>query len=135
MTGRCAGGPVPGAGYAAVRRSFAVAVSVLSAPALPGCAGFLVPAGESEPAPASGPTATSPPSSGAPAASTPPAAGSGATEDCPVSGARVGMGHVQTAMFHRAVTLTLTNCGKKPYRVHGHPSGPWARTASGSPSR
>ncbi|MFD4033215.1 DUF4232 domain-containing protein [Streptomyces sp. NPDC058637] len=125
-----------------VRRSFAAAVSVLCALALSGCAGFLVPAGEGEPAPASSPTATSPtatsptatspaatvapstgaPSTGAPAASTPPAAGPGVTGDCPVSGARVDMGPVQTAMFHRSVVLTLTNCGTKPYRVHGYPS-------------
>ncbi|MFJ4836621.1 DUF4232 domain-containing protein [Streptomyces sp. NPDC088746] len=32
------------------------------------------------------------------------------------------MGPVQTALFHRAVILTLTNCGKLPYRVHGYPA-------------
>ncbi|MEK8142598.1 DUF4232 domain-containing protein [Streptomyces sp. M10(2022)] len=44
------------------------------------------------------------------------------TADCPASGAVVEMGQVQAAMFHRAVVLTLTNCGTKPYRVHGYPS-------------
>uniref|UniRef100_UPI003C7A673B DUF4232 domain-containing protein n=1 Tax=Streptomyces sp. rh45 TaxID=3028726 RepID=UPI003C7A673B len=66
------------------------------------------------PAPGAGAT-TDAPAQGAPSPS--PSAG-----DCPASGAVVDMGPVQTAMFHRAVTLTLTNCGKRPYRVHGYPS-------------
>lgn len=32
------------------------------------------------------------------------------------------MGEVLTAMMSRAVALTLTNCGSKPYRVDGYPS-------------
>ncbi|EHM30123.1 hypothetical protein SPW_1423 [Streptomyces sp. W007] len=34
----------------------------------------------------------------------------------------VTMGEVLTAMMSRAVALTLTNCGSKPYRVDGYPS-------------
>lgn len=105
-----------------------MAVSVLSALTLSGCAGFLVPAGEGEPAPASSRAATEPPvterpaatASGSPAPA--PAPGAGDPGACPASGVRVDMGPVQTAMFHRSVVLTLTNCGKKPYRVHGYPS-------------
>ncbi|WP_251146196.1 DUF4232 domain-containing protein, partial [Streptomyces sp. McG3] len=43
-------------------------------------------------------------------------------EKCPASGAVVTMGEVLTAMMSRAVALTLTNCGSKPYRVDGYPS-------------
>lgn len=32
------------------------------------------------------------------------------------------MGEVLTVMMSRAVALTLTNCGSKPYRVDGYPS-------------
>ncbi|MFD5874355.1 DUF4232 domain-containing protein [Streptomyces sp. NPDC060322] len=108
-----------------VRKTITAAVLTAATLPLSGCAGFLVPAGEGEPAPApsasvttraadAGPT-TDAPAQGAPT----PAPSSG---DCPVSGVAVEMGPVQTAMFHRAVTLTLTNCGAKPYRVHGYPS-------------
>ncbi|WP_234466975.1 DUF4232 domain-containing protein, partial [Streptomyces sp. MBT60] len=30
-------------------------------------------------------------------------------------------GPVETGMMHRAVVLTLTNCGRKPYAVDGYP--------------
>ncbi|MFF9317846.1 DUF4232 domain-containing protein [Streptomyces sp. NPDC014735] len=113
---------------------------------LSGCAGFLVPAGEGEPEPA--PTVTpsasyppgsvhadklpspfpsvpaelldrpSPPSARGPA---PTPTASGRTH-CPSSGVVVGMGEIEAALGHRAVGLTLTNCGGKPYRVHGYPS-------------
>ncbi|MFF2136852.1 DUF4232 domain-containing protein [Streptomyces sp. NPDC058193] len=110
-----------------VRKTITAAVLTAAVLSLSGCAGFLVPAGEGEPgpvrtirpadaAPAPAPASTTDaPAQGAPA---PEASGDG----CPASGAAVEMGPVQTAMFHRAVTLTLTNCGAKPYRVHGYPS-------------
>ncbi|MFD5037589.1 DUF4232 domain-containing protein [Streptomyces sp. NPDC058378] len=114
-----------------VRRTIAAAVLTAAALTLSGCAGFLVPAGEGEPEPTTSPAATTPPDAAAPApdagpatdgpaplAPTPAASASG----CPASGVVVEMGPVQTAMFHRAVTLTLVNCGKRPYHVHGYPS-------------
>nr|WP_327336305.1 MULTISPECIES: DUF4232 domain-containing protein [unclassified Streptomyces] len=45
-----------------------------------------------------------------------------ATGGCPDSGLVVDMGPVEAAMMHRAVGLTLTNCGGKPVRVDGYPS-------------
>ncbi|MFC9245272.1 DUF4232 domain-containing protein [Streptomyces sp. NPDC057136] len=100
---------------------------------LSGCAGFLVPAGEGEPGPTPIPASTTaPPASielpSAPPAADVPAQGQGPSPtptvqgDCPASGVLVDMGEVQTAMFHRAVVLTLTNCGEKPYPVSGYPS-------------
>ncbi|MFE4328395.1 DUF4232 domain-containing protein [Streptomyces sp. NPDC056831] len=107
---------------------------------LSGCAGFLVPAGEGEPEPtpsasygvhadklpspfpgisAALPDRPSPPSAQGPAPT--PAAGVGRA-GCPSSGVVVDMGEVQAALGHRAVGLTLTNCGSKPYRVDGYPS-------------
>ncbi|WP_405668463.1 DUF4232 domain-containing protein [Streptomyces sp. NBC_01166] len=114
-----------------VRRTISAAALTAATLTLSGCAGFLVPAGEGEPGPSPGPTRTTRP------ADAEPAPGAGATTEapaqgaptpaapadgCPASGVVVEMGPVQTAMFHRAVTLTLTNCGKQPYRVHGYPS-------------
>ncbi|MFE4216350.1 DUF4232 domain-containing protein [Streptomyces sp. NPDC056844] len=114
-----------------VRRTISAALLTAAVLTLSGCAGFLVPAGEGEPGPTASPAATTRPDTAAPApdagpstdgpaplAPTPAASASG----CPASGVVVEMGPVQTAMFHRAVTLTLVNCGKKPYRVHGYPS-------------
>lgn len=104
---------------------------------LSGCAGFLVPAGEGEPEPTASasygvhadklpspfpsisaalPDRPPPPSGQGPA----PAPTAGA--DCPSSGVVVEMGEVEAALGHRAVGLTLTNCGSKPYRVDGYPS-------------
>ncbi|WP_069173073.1 DUF4232 domain-containing protein [Streptomyces griseus] len=114
-----------------VRTTILAAVPVAATPVLAGCAGFLVPAGEGEPAPSptsarSAPAAVDPlrpeplPTADAPAQGAP--APEATTAGCPASGAVVEMSEVQAAMFHRAVTLTLTNCGKKPYRVHGYPS-------------
>lgn len=40
---------------------------------------------------------------------------------CPGSGLRLGTGPVDAAMGLRAMTLTLTNCGKRPYEVDGYP--------------
>ncbi|MCX5344326.1 DUF4232 domain-containing protein [Streptomyces atratus] len=104
---------------------------------LSGCAGFLVPAGEDEPEPtpsasygvhadklpspfpgisAALPDRPPPPSAQGPAPT--PTAGAG----CPSFGVVVDMGEVEAALGHRAVGLTLTNCGSKPYRVDGYPS-------------
>lgn len=95
--------------------------------ALTGCSGFLVPAGEGEPEPAPSARAAAPPSVTPPTADVPaqgpdPSPTPTPTGDCPASGAVVTMGEVQTAMMSRAVVLTLTNCGTKPYRVDGYPS-------------
>ena len=40
---------------------------------------------------------------------------------CPGSGLRLGTGPVNAAMGLRAMTLVLTNCGKRPYAVDGYP--------------
>ncbi|MCX4822251.1 DUF4232 domain-containing protein [Streptomyces sp. NBC_01142] len=40
---------------------------------------------------------------------------------CPASGVVVTNDVVNAAMGHRAVTITLTNCGKRPYQVNGYP--------------
>ncbi|MFJ7943578.1 DUF4232 domain-containing protein [Streptomyces sp. NPDC096354] len=104
---------------------------------LSGCAGLFVPAGEGEPAPAPsvsqtpgrvhaeklqpGDLSSSPPATGdVPSPASPPSAA--ARADCPSSGLVVDMGEVEAALGHRAVGLTLTNCGNKPYRVDGYPS-------------
>ncbi|GGY90889.1 DUF4232 domain-containing protein [Streptomyces nitrosporeus] len=123
-----------------VRNTVAALLGAAGALALTGCAGFLVPAGEGEPDPtpsrayATGrpapPYAESlpgspPPVPAAPTAQAPPQGAPGITapaEDCPASGVSVGMGEVQTAMFHRAVVLTLTNCGTEDYPVRGYPA-------------
>ncbi|WP_078491755.1 DUF4232 domain-containing protein [Streptomyces yerevanensis] len=41
---------------------------------------------------------------------------------CPSSGVRLDTGPVNGAMGLRAMTLTLTNCGKRPYELNGYPS-------------
>ncbi|MFJ5043772.1 DUF4232 domain-containing protein [Streptomyces sp. NPDC088719] len=116
-----------------VRRRAAAVLLAATVTALTGCSGFLVPAGEGEePDPA--PSASAP-GSGIARAETPPPASAPARgesartgppsappEECPASGAVVTMGEVLTAMMSRAVVLTLTNCGAKPYRVDGYPS-------------
>ncbi|MGW4038700.1 DUF4232 domain-containing protein [Streptomyces sp. NPDC004778] len=115
-----------------VRRRVRVALLSATLTALTGCSGFLVPAGEGErpdPAPsASAPRAETPPPPSAPGA---PAPAQGAPKQpgptaappgtCPSSGVVVDMGPVETGMMHRAVVLTLTNCGRKPYAVDGYP--------------
>lgn len=45
-----------------------------------------------------------------------------ATDACPYSGVRMLPGIVDAAMGLRAMSVTLTNCGKKPYTVNGYPS-------------
>ncbi|QWQ44305.1 DUF4232 domain-containing protein [Streptomyces sp. YPW6] len=120
-----------------VRRQVRAALLAATLTALTGCSGFLVPAGEGErpdPTPsasASGPGAvraeTLPPTpapgadapaQGAPAQTGPTSAPPGT---CPSSGVVVDMGPVETGMMHRAVVLTLTNCGREPYAVDGYP--------------
>ncbi len=115
-----------------IRRRVRVALLTATLTALTGCSGFLVPAGEGErpvPTPsASAPRAETPPpapapgadapAQGAPAQTGPTAAPPGT---CPSSGVVVDMGPVETGMMHRAVVLTLTNCGRKPYAVDGYP--------------
>nr|WP_319739320.1 MULTISPECIES: DUF4232 domain-containing protein [unclassified Streptomyces] len=104
---------------------------------LSGCAGLFVPAGEGEPAPTPsvsrtpgrvhaeklqpGDLSTAPPATGDVTSPAPPPSAA-ARADCPSSGVVVDMGEVQAALGHRAVGLTLTNCGSKPYRVDGYPS-------------
>lgn len=111
----------------------AVLLTAVAATVLTGCSGFLVPAGEGERSPTPSASApgvhadTLPPPSAAPAPTVGvPAQGPDpsptSTGECPASGAVVTMGEVQTAMMSRAVVLTLTNCGTKPYRVVGYPS-------------
>ncbi|MFE2975377.1 DUF4232 domain-containing protein [Streptomyces sp. NPDC059258] len=118
-----------------IRRRARVALLAATLTALTGCSGFLVPAGEGErpdptpsasvpraetlpPTPAPGADA---PAQGAPAQTGPTSAAPG---KCPASGVVVDMGPVETGMMHRAVVLTLTNCGRKPYAVDGYP---WVR--------
>ncbi|MEV3929597.1 MULTISPECIES: DUF4232 domain-containing protein [unclassified Streptomyces] len=112
-----------------IRGAVPAAVTTAAVLALSGCSGFLVPAGEGEPAPgatADARAASAPPVPGPASTTDAPAQGAPtpaeSTGACPASGVSVDMGPVQTVMFHRAVTLTLTNCGKRPYRVHGYPS-------------
>jgi hypothetical protein len=127
-------------GLMRVRRPVSAVLMAAGVLTLSGCAGFLVPAGEGEPVPTPSGTSTGfprvqadtfPPAPSASTAERPPAVDVPAqgpdptpapTGDCPASGAVVDMGPVETAMFHRAVVLTLTNCGKKPYHVKGYPS-------------
>ncbi|WP_103530803.1 DUF4232 domain-containing protein [Streptomyces sp. SM11] len=116
-----------------LRGRASVVLSVATLTALTGCSGFLVPAGEGEePDPA--PSASAPhsgivraetlPATPAPGADAPaqPGPTSAPPGKCPASGAVVTMGEVLAVMMSRAVVLTLTNCGSKPYRVDGYPS-------------
>ncbi|MFD0022068.1 DUF4232 domain-containing protein [Streptomyces sp. NPDC058382] len=99
---------------------------------LTGCAGFLVPAGEGEAGPAPSRTAAgdahvtkpSPPAVATGPVARPPGRQTPAPSatGCPASGLVVDMGPVEAALGHRAVGLTLTNCGAEPARVDGYPS-------------
>lgn len=113
-------------------RTWRPASVVVLLTALTGCSGFLVPAGEGErertptaqaatPTPPP-PSATPRPIADAPTQGPDPSPTPTATEACPASGAVVTMGEVQALLMSRAVVLTLTNCGSKPYRVDGYPS-------------
>ncbi|UUU29715.1 DUF4232 domain-containing protein [Streptomyces sp. CA-210063] len=44
------------------------------------------------------------------------------TAACPASGVRMLPGPVEPAMGLRAMSVTLTNCGTKPYTLNGYPS-------------
>ncbi|WP_405509722.1 DUF4232 domain-containing protein [Streptomyces cyaneofuscatus] len=111
-------------------RSWGPASVVVLLTALTGCSGFLVPAGEGErePTPSARaptpppPSATPRPIADAPAQGPDPSPTATPTGTCPASGAVVTMGEVQALLMSRAVVLTLTNCGSKPYRVDGYPS-------------
>ncbi|AEN09253.1 MULTISPECIES: DUF4232 domain-containing protein [unclassified Streptomyces] len=117
-----------------VRHTTAAVLCSATVLTLSGCAGFLVPAGEGEPAPTRSPAQASAPSGTVRAetlpavpdtTSAPPRGAPGTTApagDCPASGAKVEMGPVEAAMFHRAVVLTLTNCGTGTYQVNGYPA-------------
>ncbi|MFC9428624.1 DUF4232 domain-containing protein [Streptomyces sp. NPDC056987] len=52
---------------------------------------------------------------------TPPTTPSTPAANCPESGVRITPGLVQGAMGLRAMTVTLTNCGTRPYEVNGYP--------------
>ncbi|OEJ27466.1 hypothetical protein AS594_26260 [Streptomyces agglomeratus] len=101
----------------------AVVWAVAGMLALSGCA-FLVPDGEGEakPTPAAKPvparSATAAPAPPLPVSPSAEPRGAGCSSDAP----EVSMGEVQAALGHRAVGLTLTNCGKDPYQVFGYPS-------------
>ncbi|MEV8019859.1 DUF4232 domain-containing protein [Streptomyces sp. NPDC086554] len=43
------------------------------------------------------------------------------TSSCPASGVRIEPGMVDAAMGLRAMSVTLTNCGKRAYRLNGYP--------------
>lgn len=117
-----------------IRGPVSAALIVAGTLTLSGCAGFLVPAGEGEAGPSPSRTAaegsrgpTPSPldiasgSAGRPIAPATPTPAPSAT-GCPASGLVVDMGPVEAALGHRAVGLTLTNCGSKPARVDGYPS-------------
>ncbi|HEV7978652.1 DUF4232 domain-containing protein [Amycolatopsis sp.] len=48
---------------------------------------------------------------------------------CPASGIHYGAGVIEAALGHRAVVLTLANCGQAPQEINGYPDvrvlGPW----------
>ncbi|WP_415956474.1 DUF4232 domain-containing protein [Streptomyces sp. 021-4] len=119
-----------GTGERGRARSWGPASVVVLLTALTGCSGFLVPAGEGErePTPSARastpppPSATPRPIADAPAQGPDPSPTATPTGTCPASGAVVTMGEVQALLMSRAVVLTLTNCGSKPYRVDGYPS-------------
>ncbi|MFI0978976.1 DUF4232 domain-containing protein [Streptomyces sp. NPDC021093] len=97
---------------------------------LTGCDGFMVPAGEGEqPTPAPTATRAAPGPSGievepGPRPQATPAGPPSAAYTPPVCpyGVRAETGPINAAMGARATTITLTNCGSKPYTAHGHPS-------------
>ncbi|MGW0559190.1 DUF4232 domain-containing protein [Streptomyces sp. NPDC003016] len=134
-----------------VRRAGAASVLAFTgALVLAGCAGVLVPDGEGEPEPtptakpapahsatpsapsSPGPSSPGPSSHGPaargpeewpPVASAPPASPAGTPPGrCSSGRPEVSMGEVQAALGHRAVGLTLTNCGEEPHQVYGYPT-------------
>ncbi|MGI5193742.1 DUF4232 domain-containing protein [Streptomyces sp. CA-288835] len=77
---------------------------------------------ERNPDPGPRPSSTPPAVSAAPvpesSASVPVQAAGG----CPSSGVRLGTGLINGAMGLRGMTLTLTNCGERPFELNGYPS-------------
>ncbi|SCK46093.1 Protein of unknown function [Streptomyces sp. AmelKG-E11A] len=71
------------------------------------------------PAPPGGPPTPAPTASG-PATPSDPAARD-ADQPCPAGGVRLRAEFAAAAMGLRAMTLTLTNCGEKPYVLDGYP--------------
>ncbi|MFG3495782.1 DUF4232 domain-containing protein [Streptomyces sp. NPDC047928] len=57
----------------------------------------------------------------APPVASPSAAPPAASSACPPSGVRVATGPVEAAMGLRAMGVTLTNCGTRPFEVSGYP--------------
>jgi hypothetical protein len=72
-----------------------------------------------EPAPTFSPL----PPQGAPESPAPePSQTDGASRACPEAGVLISTGEVDAAMGLRALTITMTNCGTRPYRVNGYPA-------------
>ncbi|MGW6022300.1 DUF4232 domain-containing protein [Streptomyces sp. NPDC055099] len=57
----------------------------------------------------------------APVETGPPEVPDVASPSCPASGVRIEAGMVNPAMGLRAMSVTLTNCGKDSYRLKGYP--------------
>ncbi|MFJ6573206.1 DUF4232 domain-containing protein [Streptomyces sp. NPDC091292] len=79
---------------------------------------------ERRPTPTPTPPSPSPPPMPAPTAGLelPPTPEAPSPTGCPASGVRLTSEPVQGAMGLRMMTLTLTNCGSKPYTLDGYPS-------------
>lgn len=58
---------------------------------------------------------------GVPVQSGPPEAREVPSASCPASGVRIVAGMVNPAMGLRAMSVTVTNCGKDTYRLNGYP--------------
>ncbi|MEU6766284.1 DUF4232 domain-containing protein [Streptomyces sp. NPDC046853] len=56
-----------------------------------------------------------------PAATAPPQGTDASSPSCPASGVRIEPSIVDAAMGLRAMSVTLTNCGKDTYRLKGYP--------------
>ncbi|MET9295346.1 DUF4232 domain-containing protein [Streptomyces sp. NPDC003077] len=54
-------------------------------------------------------------------ASTPPSSSAENTTACPEPGVRIAGGPVSAAMGLRAMSISMTNCGTRPYEVNGYP--------------
>ncbi|WP_328552626.1 MULTISPECIES: DUF4232 domain-containing protein [unclassified Streptomyces] len=52
---------------------------------------------------------------------------------CPPSGLRLDTGPGDAAMGLRGMTLTLTDCGKRPYKVNGYPAVAQVLDEEGAP--
>lgn len=58
---------------------------------------------------------------GDPVQTAPPQVSDAPSASCPASGVRIEAGAVNPAMGLRAMSVTLTNCGKDTYRLKGYP--------------